>query len=813
MFSSKEDFKQAFGLKLDQEFGKSIQQATDQDAYQTVSLLVKEQLVQKWKDTEDLYRGQSQKEVYYFSMEFLMGRLLGNNLLNMGALKIVEEGLQELGLSLSSIEEEEDDAGLGNGGLGRLAACFLDSLASLGFAGHGVGLLYRNGMFTQRFVDGNQVELPDMWLQGGYVWHVRREEEAVHVKFGGEIHSDEDDDGVLRFLSRGAVTVRAVPYDVPVVGSDMKVVNTLRLWAAEPNEEDLLHKASVNGDYHHFIGHQASLEEITSVLYPDDSHEEGQKLRLKQEYFLVSAGLQNIVSQFKEKGLAWSEFPNHVSLHINDTHPALLIPELMRILMDEEWLGWEEAWEITQASVSYTNHTTLSEALETWPVDLVRALLPRIFMIIEELNERFCQSLWDTYPGDFDRIAELAIIADGRVKMAHLSIVGSHSVNGVAKLHTEILKKREMKRFYETYPERFNNKTNGITHRRWLLHANPKLSSLINEAIGEEWVKHPEQLKQLLKYQEDSQFLLKLNEVKQYNKNRLASWIYDHSGVMVNAESIFDVHIKRLHGYKRQLLNALHIMYLYNQLKANPGMDLAPRTFIFGAKAAPSYHFAKKVIKLINTLADVINHDRDVNEKLKVVFVENYSVSSAQQIIPAANVSEQISLASKEASGTGNMKLMMNGAVTLGTMDGANVEIYDAVGNDAIYTFGLSSEEVLSYDRTGGYKAKEVYEDDARIRYVLDQFRHFSPFSKGNTEFQELYDALITYNDQYFLLKDFDGYVAAQHRIQRDYQDKERWNVMSLSNIAHSGGFSSDYTIQQYAEEIWKLQSVNVLKS
>ncbi|MFZ0370177.1 MAG: glycogen/starch/alpha-glucan phosphorylase, partial [Halobacillus sp.] len=554
------------------------------------------------------------------------------------------------------------------------------------------------------------------------------------------------------------------------------------------------------------------LESISSFLYPDDSTDEGKRLRLKQEYFLVSAGVQSVIRSFERLDLPLTSFPDKAALHINDTHPALVIPELMRILMDEKGLGWEEAWDVTQSSVSYTNHTTLSEALESWPVDMVRSLLPRIFMIIEEINERFCQDLWRTYPGDFDRIADLAIVADGQVKMAHLSIVGSHSVNGVAKLHTEILKKREMKRFYDTFPERFNNKTNGITHRRWLMHANKPLTSAITEAIGDSWIEQPKRLEDLLNKQEDHAFLDRLHDIKQENKQNLVDWVQETQGIAVDPASIFDVHIKRLHGYKRQLLNALHIMHLYNEIKSDPTLDIVPRTFFFGAKAASSYHFAKKVIQLINRIAHVVNNDRDVKDKIKVVFLPNYSVSIAERVIPASNVSEQISTASKEASGTGNMKFMMNGALTVGTMDGANVEIHDLVGDDNIYTFGMSSEEVLEYYRNGSYSSREIYENDSRVRHTLDQLVHYSPFSKGETDFQEIYDALLTYNDEFFVLKDFASYLFTQQKVSRDFLNQREWNKKSLINIAKSGKFSSDRTIQEYATDIWQIQRTRMLK-
>ncbi|MCP3030862.1 glycogen/starch/alpha-glucan phosphorylase [Halobacillus sp. A1] len=812
MFSDKEDFKQSFSEKLETMLGKKVESATETDAYRALGSLLTDEINKNWLKTNKHYQESKEKQVYYFSMEFLIGRLLGNNLLNMQLLNTVRNGLDELGFSLTELEEKESDAGLGNGGLGRLAACFLDSLASLGYAGHGYGIRYKYGMFDQRIIDGYQVELPDRWLSKEYVWEVRRPEEAIEVRFGGEVEMVEEKSGALTCKHTNYEQVRAVPYDVPVVGFDNETVNTLRLWSAEASEDDTLKKASKQSDFDNFLEHKRSLEEISEFLYPDDSHEEGKRLRLKQEYFLVSSGVQNALDNFEKLNLPLTTFPDHAALHINDTHPALLIPELMRILMDERGLGWEEAWDITQASVSYTNHTTLSEALETWPVGMVRSLLPRIFMIIDEINERFCQTLWERYPGDFDRIASLAIIADGHVKMAHLSIVGSHSVNGVAKLHTDILKKREMKIFYDTFPERFNNKTNGITHRRWLMHANEPLSALITESIGDQWVRQPDRLQDLLKYKEDTSFLNQLNDIKQEKKEELTAFIKDYSNITIDPSSIFDVQIKRLHGYKRQLLNALHIMHLYNNLKANPNFNMTPRTFIFGAKAAPSYHFAKKVIKLIHTIASVVNNDPAVRNRMKVVFLENYSVSMAERIIPATNISEQISTASKEASGTGNMKFMMNGAITLGTMDGANVEIHDLVGDDHIYTFGLSSDEVLEYYKNGFYSSRKVYDEDDRVRHTLDQLIHYSPFSKGETEFQDIYDNLITYNDEFFVLKDFASYIDTQAKISEDYLDTRLWNEKSLVNIARSGKFSSDRTIQEYASEIWKIEPSGILK-
>lgn len=812
MFSDKEEFKSEFKVQLEEKYGKTIETASDFDTYRALGALVREKVNKDWLRTKQEYKTNKTKQVYYFSMEFLMGRLLGNNLLNLNVLSLVEEGLSDLGLSLSELEEKESDAGLGNGGLGRLAACFLDSLASLQLAGHGYGLRYKYGMFDQHIIDGKQVEFPDYWLSKEFIWEVRRPEDAIEVRFGGQVSSTRDKEGKLHFKYENFEPIQAVPYDVPVVGYHNETVNTLRLWSAEPTAEDTMTKAEREGEFGHFLNHKRSLESISNFLYPDDSTEEGKRLRLKQEYFLVSSGVQSVVRSFERLGLPWSSFSEKVALHINDTHPALVIPELMRILMDEKGIGWEEAWDITQASVSYTNHTTLSEALESWPVGLVRSLLPRIFMIIDEINERFCQTLWKTYPGDFDRIADLAIVADGVVKMAHLSIVGSHSINGVAKLHTDILKEREMKRFYNTFPERFNNKTNGITHRRWLMHSNRPLASAITEAIGEEWMKEPEQLSKLMERKDDLTFLDRLHNIKQENKVDFSNWVKDTQGITVDPNSIFDVHIKRLHGYKRQLLNALHIMHLYNELKSDPTLDIVPRTFFFGAKAAPSYHFAKKVIQLINRIASVVNNDPDVNDYIKVVFLPNYSVSIAERIIPAANVSEQISMATKEASGTGNMKFMMNGALTLGTMDGANVEIHDLVGDENIYIFGLSSEEVWDYYRNGSYSSKAVYDNDERIRHTLDQLIHYSPFSKGETDFQELYDALVTYNDEYFVLKDFASYLLTQKKVSQDYLLKRQWNLKTLVNISQSGVFSSDRTIQEYARDIWGIQRVKSLK-
>lgn len=796
MFSSVPKFKSAFLKKLEMMFGTSFEESTSREQFQTLGHMIREHVSADWIKTNERYRAEAKKQVYYLSIEFLLGRLLRHNLINLGVEKVVCEGLNELGIDLDQLEEIEADAGLGNGGLGRLAACFLDSLASLDLPGHGCGIRYKHGLFEQKIVDGYQVELPEQWLRHGHVWEVRKADAAEEIPFWGEIESRMEN-GRLVFRHHNAETIMAVPYDLPVIGHQTETVNTLRLWNAEPS------KYPAHAD---IFKYKKETESVSEFLYPDDTHDEGKILRLKQQYFLVSASLKAIVHSFKKKNKSLLEFHDYVSIHINDTHPAIAVPELMRILMDEEGLGWEDAWHITVEALSYTNHTTLAEALEKWPIRIFKPLLPRIFMIVEEINERFCKQVWDHYPGDWARVETMAIIAHGEVRMAPLAIVGSHSINGVAMLHTEILKNREMNLFYQLYPERFNNKTNGITHRRWLLKANPGLSKLINESIGPNWLSAPQQLEELLKFKDDSAFLEKIHAIKQANKERLANRIYDKTGLKVDTDSIFDVQVKRLHAYKRQLLNVLHIMHLYNALKEDPEALLYPRTFIFGAKASPGYYFAKKVIKLINSVADKVNHDPAVNEKLKVVFLENYRVSLAEEIFPAADISEQISTASKEASGTGNMKFMMNGALTLGTLDGANVEITEMVGRDNIFLFGLTAEEVLRYQNNGGYHSLEYYHHDKRIREVADQLVNgFFPDTENH--FTEIYDSLLGHNDQYFVLRDFASYAEAHQEISRKYLDRNAWLKMSLVNIAKSGYFSSDRTIQEYADQIWKIKS------
>lgn len=796
MFSSVPKFKNAFLKKLEMMFGTSFEESTSREQFQTLGHMIREHVSSDWIKTNELYRAGAKKQVYYLSIEFLLGRLLRHNLINLGVEKVVCEGLRELGIELDQLEEIEADAGLGNGGLGRLAACFLDSLASLDLPGHGCGIRYKHGLFEQKIVDGYQVELPEQWLRHGHVWEVRKADDAVEVPFWGEIESRMEN-GRLVFRHLNAETIMAVPYDLPVIGYETQTVNTLRLWNAEPS------RFPANAD---IFKYKKDTESVSEFLYPDDTHDEGKILRLKQQYFLVSSSLKAIVKSFKKKNKSLLEFHDYVSIHINDTHPAIAVPELMRILMDEEGLGWDDAWDITVQTLSYTNHTTLAEALERWPIRIFKPLLPRIFMIVEEINERFCKQVWEQYPGDWGRVESMAIIAHEEVRMAPLAIVGSHSVNGVAQLHTEILKNREMNLFYQFYPDRFNNKTNGITHRRWLLKANPGLSGLISDAIGTEWVSSTHQLENLMRFKDDSAFLEKLHGIKQGNKERLAKRILDKTGIQVDTESIFDVQVKRLHAYKRQLLNVLHIMHLYNALKKDPEALLYPRTFIFGAKASPGYYFAKKVIKLINCVADKVNNDPSINGKLKVVFLENYRVSLAEEIFPAADISEQISTASKEASGTGNMKFMMNGALTLGTLDGANVEITDLVGRENIFLFGLTAEEVLDYQNNGGYHSLEYYHHDERIREVVDQLVNgFFPDTENH--FNEVFDTLLGHNDQYFVLRDFASYAEAHQEVSRSYLDRNTWLQKSLVNIAKSGFFSSDRTIMEYADQIWKVQS------
>lgn len=789
--------------ELKKETEKDISEAEDKEIYGAITRIVNEEIMPQWRETEQKYAKKKCKQVYYLSMEFLIGSLLKSNLLNCGLLDTANKALENLGLNPEHIYAQEHDAGLGNGGLGRLAACFLDSLASLHYGGHGYGIRYRFGLFEQRIIHGNQVELPDNWLKDTYPWETRKANEAVCIHFRGDVHMFKKPDGNLEFKHENTDQVLAVPYDIPIVGYKNEVINTLRLWSAEPAVGET---AYLENEYDE-LEHQHSIEQISGFLYPDDSQYEGKELRLKQQYFLVSASLQNIIRHYKETNRRSLKYlPEKVAIQINDTHPTLAIPELMRILMDQENFSWDNAWKVTTKVIAYTNHTTLSEAFETWPVDMVQRLMPRIYMIIEEINERFCQGIWFDHEELRDNIPQMAIIADGLVHMARLAIVGSFSVNGVAFLHTEILKNQVMKDFYTVFPERFNNKTNGITHRRWLLQANPNLSALITETIGSHWVKRPKQLISLLKYSRDNMFLEKVDQVKQENKRMLTQLIYERTGIAVDKDSIFDVHVKRLHEYKRQTLKVFHILYLYNELKANPDMDITPRTFIFGAKAAPGYYLAKEVIKLINKTATIVNNDPDIRDKLKVVFLENYNVSLAERIIPATDISEQISTAGKEASGTGNMKMMMNGALTVGTLDGANVEIKKAVGDNNIFIFGLTADEVHNYYARGDYRAMDLYNSDERVRKILDQLNHGFGFEE--MEFKDIYYNILYHNDPYFVLKDFEPYLEMHEYVEQVYRDRFKWLHMSLTNIAYSGKFSSDRTIQEYAAEIWKIKQV-----
>ncbi|MCY8487818.1 glycogen phosphorylase GlgP [Bacillus atrophaeus] len=795
MFSSKERFAALFLQRLEMTCGKSFKDSTKLDQYKTLGIMVREHISSNWIQTNEKSRSNSGKQTYYLSIEFLLGQLLDQNLINLGVRDVTEAGLKEIGISLQEVLDIETDAGLGNGGLGRLAACFLDSLASLNLPGHGMGIRYKHGLFEQKIVDGHQVELPEQWLKNGNVWEVRNADQSVDVPFWGHVNVSEQN-GRLTFRHEHATLITAVPYDIPVIGYDTGTVNTLRLWNAEPyihhHETDIL-------------SYKRETEAVSEFLYPDDTHDEGKILRLKQQYFLVCASVKSIVNSYRKTHKSLYGLHKKVSIHINDTHPALAVPELMRILLDEEKMSWEEAWHITVHTISYTNHTTLSEALEKWPIHLFKPLLPRMYMIIEEINERFCRSVWEQYPGDWKRIENAAITAHGVVKMAHLAIVGSYSVNGVAKIHSDILKEREMKGFHILFPKKFNNKTNGITHRRWLLKANPDLSAMISDSIGERWIKQPEALIDLKSFAYDAAFIEQFQLIKEKKKQELADIIFYTSGVVVNPESIFDVQVKRLHAYKRQLLNVLHIMYLYNRLKEDSGFSIHPQTFIFGAKASPSYYYAKKIIKLIHSVADKVNYDPAIRGLIKVVFLENYRVSLAERIFPASDVSEQISTASKEASGTGNMKFMMNGALTIGTHDGANIEILERVGPDCIYTFGLKADEVLSYYENGGYRSREYYQHDRRIRQVADQL--INGFFEGEAdEFESIYDSLLPHNDEYFVLKDFSSYLDAQERIQSDYRDRRKWSERSIENIAHSGYFSSDRTIREYAEDIWGIK-------
>ena len=812
----KEAFKKSVKDNVKFLYRKTIEEATQEQIFQAVSYTVKDVIIDNWLETQKAYDEQDPKTVYYMSMEFLMGRALGNNLINLCAYGEVKEALDELGFDLNCIEDQEPDPALGNGGLGRLAACFLDSLATLNYSAYGCGIRYHYGMFKQKIENGYQIEVPDNWLKNGYPFELRRPEYAKEVHFGGFVRVEYDPEkGGNKFIHEGYQAVKAIPYDMPITGYDNDVVNTLRIWDAEPIVDFELDSFD-KGDYKKAVEQENLARNIVEVLYPNDNHYAGKELRLKQQYFFVSASLQAAIAKYKKKHDDIHKLYEKVTFQMNDTHPTVAVAELMRILMDEEGLGWDEAWEVTRKSVAYTNHTIMSEALEKWPIELFSRLLPRVYQIIEEINRRFILEIQAKYPGNYEKIKKMAIIYDGQVKMAHLAIAAGYSVNGVARLHTEILKNQELKDFYEMMPEKFNNKTNGITQRRFLLHANPLLADWITEHIGPDWITDLPQLKKLEVYADDEKALQEFMNIKFKNKERLAKYILEHNGVEVDPHSIFDVQVKRLHEYKRQLLNILHVIYLYNQIKMHPEMEFYPRTFIFGAKASAGYATAKKIIKLINSVADVVNNDASINGKIKVVFIENYRVSNAEWIFAAADVSEQISTASKEASGTGNMKFMLNGAPTLGTMDGANVEIVEEVGAENAFIFGLSSDEVINYENNGGYDPNVIYNTDEEIRQVLMQLIN-GTFSNDTELFRDLYDSLLnTKNtdraDRYFILADFRSYADAQKRVEAAYRDEKGWAKKALLNTACSGKFTSDRTIQEYVDDIWHLDKVIVRK-
>ena len=811
----KETFKESVKENVKSLYRKTIEEATPQQVFQAVAYAVEDVIMDNWMATQEAYDKQDPKIVYYMSMEFLMGRALGNNIINLKAEKEIREALDELGFDLNVIEDQEPDPALGNGGLGRLAACFLDSLATLGYCAYGCGIRYRYGMFKQKIENGYQVEVPDNWLKDGYPFELRRPEYAKEVRFGGYVKVVYDQNTQTNhFVHEGYQSVLAVPYDMPIVGYDNNVVNTLRIWDAEPIVDFQLESFD-KGDYRKAVEQENLARNIVEVLYPNDNHYAGKELRLKQQYFFISASLQAAIAKYKKKHDDIHKLPEKAVFQMNDTHPTVAVAELMRILLDEEHLGWDEAWEITTKCCAYTNHTIMAEALEKWPMELFSRLLPRVYQIIEEINRRFIMQIEEKYPGNHDKVRKMAIIYDGQVKMAHLAIAAGYSVNGVARLHTDILKKQELKDFYEMMPEKFNNKTNGITQRRFLLHGNPLLADWVTDKIGDGWITDLSQISKLKVYADDKKAQQEFMNIKYKNKQRLAKYILEHNGIEVDPNSIFDVQVKRLHEYKRQLLNILHVMYLYNQIKRHPEMDFYPRTFIFGAKAAAGYRRAKLTIKLINAVADVINNDRSINGKLKVVFIENYRVSNAEMIFAAADVSEQISTASKEASGTGNMKFMLNGAPTLGTMDGANVEIVEEVGEENAFIFGLSSDQVINYENHGGYDPTYIFNTDQDIREVLMQLIN-GTYSNGDMNmFREIYDSLLNTNssdrpDTYFILADFRSYAEAQKRVEAAYRDTDRWAKMAMLNTACSGKFTSDRTIQQYVDEIWHLDKVTV---
>ena len=795
-------------------FRKEVEEATPQQLFQAVSYAVKEAIIDDWLATQKQYEKDDPKTVYYMSMEFLLGRALGNNLINMTAYKEVKEALEEMGIDLNVIEDQEPDPALGNGGLGRLAACFMESLATLGYAAYGCGIRYRYGMFKQKIKDGFQVEVPDNWLKNGYPFELRRPEYSYEVKFGGYVRAEVTEEGKTRFVQENYQSVLAVPYDMPIVGYGNHVVDTLMIWDAEPMECFELDSFD-KGDYHKAVEQENLARNLVEVLYPNGNHIAGKELRLKQQYFFVSASVQRALARYKKHHDDIHKLPEKVTFQLNDTHPTVAVAELMRILLDEEGLSWDEAWEITTKTCAYTNHTIMAEALEKWPIEIFSRLLPRIYQIVEEINRRFILQIQAEFPGDNGKVARMAIVYDGQVKMAHLAIAAGYSVNGVAKLHTEILKNEQLHDFYELFPQKFNNKTNGITQRRFLMHGDPLLADWVSEHIGDDWITNLSHIEKMAIYATDKKAQQEFMNIKYQNKLRLAKYIKEHNGIEVDPRSIFDVQVKRLHEYKRQLLNILHVMYLYNELKEHPDMDFYPRTFIFGAKAAAGYKNAKLTIKLINNVADVINNDRSINGKIKVVFIEDYRVSIAEWIFAAADVSEQISTASKEASGTGNMKFMLNGALTLGTMDGANVEIVEEVGKENAFIFGMSSDEVIAHERNRDYDPMQIFNTDQDIRKVLMQLIN-GFYSPNDPElFRDLYNSLLNtqctqFADTYFILKDFRSYADAQKRVMEAYKDEEGWAKSAILNIAHAGKFSSDRTIQEYVDDIWHLDKITV---
>ena len=810
----KETFKKEVVENVKYLYRKTMDEASEQEIFQAVSYVVKDVIIDQWLATQQEFDKADPKIVYYMSMEFLMGRALGNNLINLTVYNEVKEALEEMGINLNAIEDQEPDPALGNGGLGRLAACFMESLATLGYPAYGCGIRYHYGMFRQKIENGYQVEEPDNWLQNGYPFELKRPEYNFEVKFGGYVRAEAQPDGRTRFVQEGYQSVKAIPYDMPIVGYNNNVVNTLMIWDAEPMECFELDSFD-KGDYHRAIEQQNLAKNLVEVLYPNDNHIAGKELRLKQQYFFVSASLQRAIARFKKNHPDIHMLPEKAVFQMNDTHPTVAVAELMRILLDEEGLEWDDAWNITTKCCAYTNHTIMAEALEKWPIEIFSRLLPRIYQIVEEINRRFVLEIQQKYPGDNHKVEKMAIIYDGQVKMAHLAICAGYSVNGVAALHTEILKKQELKDFYEMFPEKFNNKTNGITQRRFLMHGDPLLADWVTKYVGKDWVTDLSRIKRLEFYADDEKVQQEFLNIKYQNKLRLASYIEEHNGIEVNPRSIFDVQVKRLHEYKRQLLNILHVMYLYNELKEHPDMEFIPRTFIFGAKAAAGYRNAKLTIKLINSVADVINNDKSINGKIKVVFIEDYKVSNAEIIFAAADVSEQISTASKEASGTGNMKFMLNGALTIGTMDGANVEMAEEVGKENMFIFGMSSDEVIAHEQKRDYDPMQIFNNDQDVRKVLMQLIN-GFYSPNDPElFRDLYNSLLNtqctqYADTYFILADFRSYVEAQKKINAAYADEKEWARKAILNIAASGKFSSDRTIQEYVDDIWHLNKITV---